>query len=99
MASFNVLGLFTLFHIINIKSVIQIFFIGKVAIDDYMTPIIKPNNPNAEPKISITNIFINVEGSYASAKTQLLPDIPTHTPQMILDSPTPIPVHNNAREA
>lgn len=64
-----------------------------------MTPIISPNKPNAEPKISITNILIKVVESCESANTQELPEIPTHTPQIIFDSPTPSPVQNKPTAA
>jgi len=38
-----------------------------------------PNNPNALPKISTTNILTNESGFCASAIAQPLPDIPTQT--------------------
>lgn len=40
---------------------------------------------------------MKVLGSWASAKTQLDPEIPTQTPQMIFDNPTPIPVQRRAK--
>lgn len=64
----------------------------------YMTPMISPKSPRAEPKISTTKILMKVEGSCASARTHEDPDIPTHTPQIMLESPTPIPVQRSASE-
>lgn len=98
MASINVSNFFTIFYLINLNQEIIYCLRGNWAIYAYITPIINPNNPKALPKISTTKILINVLGSYASANTQLLPDTPTHTPHIIFESPTPIPVHNKAND-
>ena len=42
-----------------------------------MMPIITPNIPNAEPKISTMRILTNSEASCASARAQPLPATPT----------------------
>ena len=64
-----------------------------------ITPIIRPNKPKADAKISITNILMNADGSYASANTHDAPLIPTETPQIILLNPTNNPIQNNETEA
>lgn len=42
-----------------------------------MMPTITPNNPNADPKISMTKIFTKVSGVCASAIAHPEPAIPT----------------------
>lgn len=56
-----------------------------------MMPIITPNSPRAEPKISMMRILTNVEGVYESARAHPAPVTPTHTPQKRLESPTESP--------
>jgi hypothetical protein len=50
---------------------------GKFAPDDWMIPTMTPNKPKAEPKISITRIFTNVSGVWASEIAHPEPVIPT----------------------
>lgn len=51
-------------------------------------PTITPKRPKALPKISITRIFTKSVEFWASDSAQLLPIIPTHTPQTRLAKPT-----------
>jgi hypothetical protein len=52
--------------------------LGKLADPAIIIPIMSPNNPRALPKISITNILMKVDGSWASANAAPLPVTPTH---------------------
>ena len=51
--------------------------LGKTAPDDWIIPTITPNNPKADPNISITNIFTKVSGVYASDIAHPDPVMPT----------------------
>jgi hypothetical protein len=64
---------------------------GQVACDDIIMPTITPKRPRALPKISITKIFTNREEFCASDNAQLLPMIPTHSPQTRFANPTMMP--------
>ncbi len=76
------------------------------------SPIIKPNRPSTELKISMTRILTNLHrispvfgmqesithkvGSAASANAAPLPLMPTDTPQIKLHNPTVKPAQNTA---
>ena len=72
---------------------------GKLANYSYIIPMIRPNKPKAEANISTTRIFIKLLGSWLSASTHEVPAIPTHTPQIMFERPTPKPVQNNTNDA
>lgn len=65
-----------------------------------MIPMMSPNKPIAEPKISMTRILMKVEAFCESAIAAPAPVIPTamlkvsdqYYPQNRLESPTDIPV-------
>ena len=59
--------------------------------------MISPKSPRADPKISMTRILIKTEASCASARTQVVPETPTQTPQMTLDKPTSNPDQKSPR--
>ena len=48
----------------------------------------RPKSPMALPKISMTRILTNKDGSWASERAAPLPVMPTQTPQARLDKPT-----------
>lgn len=56
-----------------------------------MIPTMTPKSPSALPKISITNIFTKSDEFCASDRAQLLPMMPTQTPQNKFAKPTMIP--------
>lgn len=58
-------------------------------------PMINPNKPKTEPKISMTSILTKREESAASLIAAVDPVIPTATPQIKFDNPTVTPAQNN----
>ena len=62
-----------------------------------MIPMMTPNRPSADPKISTIKILTKVDGVCASARAHPEPVTPTHTPQNRLDKPTERPEPNSAK--
>lgn len=56
-----------------------------------MIPIITPNSPRADAKISTMRIFTNRDAFWASERAHEEPTMPTLRPQNRLDKPTVIP--------
>lgn len=61
------------------------------------SPIISPNKPNTEPKISMTKTLTKSCGSCASASAALEPVMPTQMPQRRLQMPTVRPPQKMAK--
>jgi len=64
---------------------------SNAAFEEIMMPTMMPNNPRAEPKISMMSIFTNILASCASEMAQELPTTPTQIPQKRLARPTVMP--------
>ena len=64
-----------------------------------MIPTMTPNNPRAEPKISIIKILTKVDGVWASARAAPDPVTPTQIPQTRFDKTTRRPAAKSAYEA
>jgi len=71
--------------------------LNSFAFPDIIKPIISPNKPIIDPKISTTSTLTNKDASAASAKAALEPEIPTQIPQARSEKPTHKPAQNNEK--